>query len=74
MTKQKLLFGVHNNKYNLDFYDDNSIEIYNYITKKLITVFDEEVVALFMTFLQRDGHLDELLEIETERLRKWKNE
>ncbi len=72
MTKRKLSFGVHNDKYNLDFYDDNSIEIYNYITKKLITVFDEEVVALFMTFLKRDGHLDELLEIETERLRNWK--
>lgn len=59
----KILFGVHNKHYNLDFYDDMSINIYDHIACETVTDFDEETVALFVAFLKRDGHLDHLLKL-----------
>ncbi len=59
---KKLLFGVHNDEFNMDFYDDNSIEIYDHKKGDTITRFDEETVALFIALLKRDGYIDKLLE------------
>lgn len=72
MTK-KILFGVHNDHYNLDLYDDLSVNIYDHIGARSVTDFDAETVALFVALLKRDGHLDKLLEIDGKRIRAiWK--
>lgn len=70
MCKAKILFGVHNDQYNIDIYDDMSINIYDYVNDMSVTDFEAEIVALFVTLLKRDGHFDTLLEIDAERLRK----
>lgn len=64
-----ILFGVHNETHNIDFYDDNTINIYDHETGVSVTTFKEEDVAVFVAILQRDGYLDKLLEVNTERLR-----
>lgn len=67
---KKLLFGVHNDKYNLDLYDDMSVNIYDYVSGLLITSFEAEIVALFVALLKRDGHLNRLLKMDADRIRK----
>jgi len=62
--------GVHNDRYNIDYYKDGSIMIYDHMHGEEITVFDEDTVALFMSLMDKDGHLDRLLKIERERLIK----
>ncbi len=50
---RKLVFGVHNESYNLDFYDDGSLDVFNY--GKLdygkigtVTSFTKEVTELLV--------------------------
>ncbi len=66
----KILFGVHNEHYNIDLYDDMTINIYDHIGARSVTDFDAETVALFVALLKRDGHLNRLLKMDVERLRK----
>lgn len=70
MTEKKILFGVHNDQYIINLYDDMTINIYDYVNELSVTDFEAKIVALFMALLKRDGHLDTLLEIDAERLRK----
>jgi len=62
--------GVHNDRYNIDYYKDGSIMIYDYINEKEITVFDEGIVALFMALMKKDGHIDRLLNIDRKRVKE----
>ncbi len=53
MNDSKMLFGIHNEEYNLDYYEDGHIEIFNYITKTTITTFSQKDFALFLKFRKR---------------------
>ena len=53
MVKQ-LLTGVHNDQYNVDLYNDGSIDIYDYKNEKLITTFDAETTKLLLRMLKRN--------------------
>lgn len=64
-----ILYGIHNEEYNIDFYDNGTIEIFNHKEKKTITTFkvDLPFIQTLQKFcneeMQKYMHLFSKLEI-----------
>ena len=46
--KKQLVSGVHNDRYNIDIYDDGTLTIYDHVEDKTITSFDRETVEVLL--------------------------
>lgn len=68
--EEEIVFGVHNERFNMDYYEDGSIKIYDHKNLKEITTFDIETVAIFMAVLDRDGEMTRLLNYDKRRIEK----
>jgi len=71
MSKEdEIVFGVHNERYNMDYYEDGSIRIFDNKNLKAITTFDKEAVGCFLAILKREGELRRLLNADKRRVEK----